>query len=84
MQIQEFLKDSLTLLIFIDVSLDKEIPVKFWKSSGSGFWTPDLDFGYGFQILTGFAMAEICAVRVIRTLFCQQLDFANNVKFSFF
>jgi len=28
----------------LDVYLDKEVPVKFWKSSESGVQTPDLDW----------------------------------------
>jgi len=38
----------------MDLSLDKEVPIEFWKSSGSGLWTP-----------TGFALADVCVLRVL-------------------
>jgi len=38
----------------IDVSLDKEVYVDYWKSSG-----------YGLRIPTGFAFAEVCTFRVL-------------------
>jgi len=36
------------------LSLGKEVPIKFWKSSWSGH-----------QIWTGFALADVCALRVL-------------------
>ena len=48
-----------------DVGLDKEAPIKFWKSSRSGLQisglqTPDPD-----RIRTGSALAEVCALGVL-------------------
>ena len=43
-----------------NVPLDKEVPVKFWKSSG---WSRvQIQSGYGLLIRTRFASVEICAL----------------------
>jgi len=45
--------------LIVDISLDKKVRIAVWKLSGSGS---------GLRIRTGFALAEICALRVL--LFC--------------
>ena len=41
------------------VSVDKEVPIKFWKSY------PDPESGYLLPIWNRFALAEVCALRVL-------------------
>ena len=51
------------------VTLNKEVPVRFWKSSGSEVWirSPDPypDSRYGLRIRGRFALAEVCALRML-------------------